>query len=131
MYCNFSFSFSAKQYMVHTYLGIGSHSLLAYIQEIEFMKEGSFTLEELDALASVLQLAGQPKNLELKARGDAARTTTLDKTIASLEGMGVKIYGLKQPNVEHPKVDISWDNIAGYDNQKRYLEYLHHCFSVL
>ncbi|KAI3456506.1 hypothetical protein Pfo_013169 [Paulownia fortunei] len=90
--------------------------------EIEFMKPGSFTFQELDALASILQLAGQPKSLELRPRGDAAGIPTTDKTIASLEGMGVKIYGLKQPNVEHSKVDISWDNIAGYDNQKREIE---------
>ncbi|KAK6123923.1 hypothetical protein DH2020_042342 [Rehmannia glutinosa] len=90
--------------------------------EIEFMKQGSFTFQELDALASILQSAGQPKNLELKPRGDAARIPAKDKTIASLEGMGVKVYGLKQPNAENPKVDITWDNIAGYDNQKRDIE---------
>ncbi|KAL3820759.1 hypothetical protein ACJIZ3_006664 [Penstemon smallii] len=88
--------------------------------EIEFMKEGSFTSEELDALVSVLQLAGQPKKIESRSRVDAARGPTRDKTIASLEGMGVKIYG--QPNVEHPKSDISWDNIAGYNHQKREIE---------
>ncbi|KAL2244972.1 UNVERIFIED_CONTAM: Cell division cycle protein 48 [Sesamum indicum] len=90
--------------------------------EIEFMKQGSYTFEELDALASILQLAGQPRNLELRPRGDAARVPTIDKTITSLEGMGVKIYGLKEPNLEQPKADISWDNIAGYDNQKREIE---------
>ncbi|KAL0364065.1 UNVERIFIED_CONTAM: Cell division cycle protein 48AF [Sesamum angustifolium] len=89
--------------------------------EIEFMKQGSYTLEELDALASILQLAGQPRNLELRPRGDAARVPTIDKTITSLEGMGVKIYGLKEL-LEQPKADISWDNIAGYDNQKREIE---------
>ncbi|XP_020553980.1 spermatogenesis-associated protein 5 [Sesamum indicum] len=90
--------------------------------EIEFMKQGSYTFEELDALASILQLAGQPRNLELRPRGDAARVPTIDKTITSLEGMGVKIYGLKEPNLEQSKADISWDNIAGYDNQKREIE---------
>ncbi|KAL6520521.1 hypothetical protein OROHE_017109 [Orobanche hederae] len=90
--------------------------------EIEFMKPGSFTSEELDAFASLLQAAGQPKSLELRPRGDAARIPTMDKTIASLEGMGVKVYGLKQPIAEQPKVDITWENIAGYDNQKREIE---------
>ncbi|KAL6567524.1 hypothetical protein OROGR_001192 [Orobanche gracilis] len=90
--------------------------------EIEFMKPGSFTSEELDAFASLLQAARQPKSLELRPRGDAARITTKDKTIASLEGMGVKIYGLKQPIAEQAKVDITWENIAGYDNQKREIE---------
>ncbi|KAL6562282.1 hypothetical protein OROGR_003289 [Orobanche gracilis] len=92
------------------------------VQEIEFMKPGSFTSEELDAFASLLQAAGQPKSLELRPRGDAARIPTKDKTIASLEGMGVKIYGLKQPIAEQSKVDITWENIAGYDNQKREIE---------
>ncbi|KAG8385785.1 hypothetical protein BUALT_Bualt03G0081400 [Buddleja alternifolia] len=90
--------------------------------EIEFMKQGSFTIEELDAFASILHLAGQPKALELRPKGEAARVPTMDKTITSLEGMGVKIYGLNQPNVENPKADISWENIAGYDNQKREIE---------
>ncbi|KAL9146730.1 hypothetical protein ABFS82_13G129600 [Erythranthe guttata] len=90
--------------------------------EIEFMKQGSFTFEELDALASILQLAGQPKRVEVRPREDAARTSTMDKTVSSLEGMGVKVYGLKQPYIENPNVDISWDNIAGYDNQKREIE---------
>ncbi|KAL3627428.1 hypothetical protein CASFOL_028791 [Castilleja foliolosa] len=90
--------------------------------EIEFMKPGSFTSEELEALASILQAAGQPRTLELRPRADASRTPTKDKTIASLEGMGVKIYGLKEPNAELQKVDITWDNIAGYDNQKREIE---------
>ncbi|XP_057764967.1 uncharacterized protein LOC130985834 [Salvia miltiorrhiza] len=90
--------------------------------EIEFMKQGSFTSEELDALASILQLAEQPRSLGLGPRGGAARVPTVDKTISNLEGMGVKIYGLKPPNLEVPNADISWDNIAGYDNQKREIE---------
>ncbi|XP_073039071.1 uncharacterized protein [Primulina eburnea] len=88
--------------------------------EFEFLKQGSFTLEELDALASALQLAGQQKSLEVRPRGNVV--PTFDKTISSLEAMGVKIYGLSQPNIEHTNVDISWDNIAGYDNQKREIE---------
>ena len=94
--------------------------MVAYVQEIELMKQGSFTSEELDALASVLQLAGQPRSFGLGPKGGAAQVPAVDKTISNLEGMGVKIYGLKSPNLEDPNADISWDNIAGYDNQKRY-----------
>ncbi|KAL2467110.1 P-loop containing nucleoside triphosphate hydrolase superfamily protein [Abeliophyllum distichum] len=90
--------------------------------EIEFMKQGSFSPEELDALASVLQLAGQQKSLEVRPRGDASRVPSVDKTVSSLEGMGVKVYGLAQSNVDQPKADISWDNIAGYNHQKREIE---------
>ncbi|XP_042031157.1 uncharacterized AAA domain-containing protein C31G5.19 isoform X1 [Salvia splendens] len=90
--------------------------------EIELMKQGSFTSEELDALASVLQLAGQPRSFGLGPKGGAAQVPKVDKTISDLEGMGVKIYGLKSPNLEDPNADISWDNIAGYENQKREIE---------
>ncbi|GER52904.1 P-loop containing nucleoside triphosphatehydrolases superfamily protein [Striga asiatica] len=90
--------------------------------EIEFMKPGSFTSEELDALASILMLAGQPKGLELRPKGDPAKVPGKDKTIASLEGMGVKIYGLQQLDTEQPNADITWENIAGYDEQKREIE---------
>ncbi|CAI9787860.1 unnamed protein product [Fraxinus pennsylvanica] len=90
--------------------------------EIEFMKQSSFSPDELDALASVLQLAGQQKSLEVKARGDASRVPSIDKTVSSLEGMGVKVYGLAESNADQPKADISWDNIAGYNHQKREIE---------
>lgn len=94
------------------------------MQEIEFMKQGSFTSEELDALASILHFTGQQRSLALRSKGGVAQVPTADKTISSLEAMGVKIYGLKQPELENPNVDISWDNIAGYDEQKRYLEFM-------
>ncbi|XP_051124881.1 uncharacterized protein LOC127247184 isoform X3 [Andrographis paniculata] len=90
--------------------------------EIEFMKQGSFTFEELDALATVLQISGQSRSLETKPRGDTTRLPTINKTISSLEGMGVRVYGLELQSAKHGKVDISWDNIAGYDNQKREIE---------
>ncbi|KAL8469064.1 hypothetical protein ACS0TY_032052 [Phlomoides rotata] len=90
--------------------------------EIEFMKQGSFSSEELDALASILQITGQQRSLGLRSKNGAPQVPTVDKTISSLEAMGVKIYGLKQPNQENPNVDISWDNIAGYDDQKRDIE---------
>uniref|UniRef100_A0A5B7BWY3 AAA+ ATPase domain-containing protein n=1 Tax=Davidia involucrata TaxID=16924 RepID=A0A5B7BWY3_DAVIN len=90
--------------------------------EIEFMKKGRFSPKELDALVSVLQLAGQTKTVERKSRGDTARMPSAEKSVASLEAMGVRIYGLKEPNVGSPKTEISWDNIAGYNEQKREIE---------
>lgn len=90
------------------------------MQEIEFMKSGSLTSEELDALVSVLQIAGQQKTLELRPKGDVASAPSMDKTVSSLEAMGVKIFGLAEPGVDHSKQAISWDNIAGYNQQKRY-----------
>lgn len=96
--------------------------LYKWVQEIEFMKKGSFSPEELDALVSVLQLAAPTKTLEQR-RGEIARLPSNDKSVASLEAMGVKIYGLNVPNVGLAKNETSWDNIAGYSQQKRYVEY--------
>ncbi|MCD9641862.1 hypothetical protein HAX54_028343 [Datura stramonium] len=87
--------------------------------EIEFMKPGSFTDEELDALVSVLQLAGQQKTLDLRSRGDAGRVPSADKTVTTLESMGVKIFGINASTSGNPKANISWENIAGYNQQKR------------
>lgn len=94
-------------------------SVTGCVQEIEFMKQGSYTSEELDALASILQATGQQRSSVSRPNSGVPQVSTADKTVSSLEAMGVKIYGLKQPNLEDPNVDISWDNIAGYEDQKR------------
>lgn len=89
------------------------------MQEIEFLKQGSLSLEELDALVSVLQLAGrklgQNKTMERKQQPPE------EKSIASLESMGVRVYGCDESHVNSISNDISWDNIAGYHQQKRYV----------
>lgn len=97
-----------------------------YIQEIEFIKKGSLTSEELDALVSVLQLAGrrfgQNRTLERKPKEGITQNPRAGKTVAALESMGVRIYGLDEPQLNTSKSEISWENIAGYDQQKRYIE---------
>lgn len=89
------------------------------MQEIEFLKQGSLSLEELDAVVSVLQLAGgklgQNKTMERKQQPPE------EKSIASLESMGVRVYGFDESHVNSVSNDISWDNIAGYHQQKRYV----------
>ncbi|XP_076900474.1 26S proteasome regulatory subunit 6B homolog [Bidens hawaiensis] len=90
--------------------------------EMEFIKQGSFSDDELEALVSVLKLAGVGQNRVLDRRGDTSRNLSTDKSVSSLEGMGVKIYGLKEPKLESPKSEISWENIAGYNQQKRDIE---------
>ncbi|XP_059297186.1 cell division control protein 48 isoform X2 [Lycium ferocissimum] len=90
--------------------------------EIEFMKPGSFTDEELDALVSALELAGQQKTVDLRSRGDAGRVPSADKTVTTLESMGVKIFGINAPTSGNPKANITWENIAGYNQQKRDIE---------
>ncbi|BBH00698.1 hypothetical protein Prudu_010750 [Prunus dulcis] len=92
------------------------------ILDIEFMKEGSLSLQELDALVAALQLAGtklgQNSALERRPREDTTQVPS-EKLIASLESMGVRIYGINEPHVSSSSKEISWDNIAGYDQQKR------------
>ncbi|BBH00700.1 P-loop containing nucleoside triphosphate hydrolases superfamily protein [Prunus dulcis] len=93
--------------------------------DIEFMKEGSLSLQELDALVAALQLAGtklgQNSALERRPREDTTQVPS-EKLIASLESMGVRIYGINEPHVSSSSKEISWDNIAGYDQQKRDIE---------
>ncbi|XP_050206297.1 uncharacterized protein LOC126655933 [Mercurialis annua] len=91
--------------------------------EIEFIKGGSLSTTERDALVSVLQLAGGKLKTPGRNPGEnAARMPSRDKTVASLESMGVQIYGLNEPRINSPNTDISWENIAGYDHQKREIE---------
>lgn len=91
------------------------------------MKPGSLTPKELEAFVSVLQLAGRKlgrdKFLESRPREGAERKTTPDKTITSLESMGVRIYGINEPSVDVENKKLSWDNIAGYEKQKGYVKY--------
>lgn len=98
------------------------------MQEIEFIKQGSFSLKELEALVSVLQLAGgrfgQNKTLDRKPREGTARMPSADKSVASLESLGVRVYGLDEPRVDSSNHETSWDKIAGYDEQKRYVSHL-------
>ncbi|XP_048131695.1 probable 26S proteasome regulatory subunit 10B isoform X1 [Rhodamnia argentea] len=94
--------------------------------EIEFMKPGSLTSKELEAFVSVLQLAGKKlgrdKFLESRPREGTERKTTPEKAITSLESMGVRIYGIDEFPVDVENKKLSWDNIAGYEKQKREIE---------
>lgn len=93
------------------------------LQEIEFLKQGSLTTEEIDSLVSVLQLAGgrlgENKSFQNKSREGSTQMPSSEKSISSLEAMGVKVYGLNEPHIYSSNNEISWDNIAGYDQQKR------------
>ncbi|KAI3847781.1 hypothetical protein MKX03_009764 [Papaver bracteatum] len=96
--------------------------------EIEFIKKGSFNTEELDALVSALKLAGsRVKATERKPRGyPDSRGNRIDsaaeKSVAALEAMGVRVFGLKESPAISSTGDIAWENIAGYDQQKREIE---------
>ncbi|KAL4019750.1 hypothetical protein IC575_018506 [Cucumis melo] len=103
------------------------HSLVTSDKtEIEFIKQGSLSTKELDSLVSVLQLAGgrlgESRSSERKSREGSTQMPSSEKSISSLEAMGVKVYGLDEPHVNSTENEISWDNIAGYDQQKREIE---------
>ncbi len=59
-----------------------------------------------------------PSKLSKERLPERSPGTVKAKTLEGLEAMGVKIYGLENNGVlegEH----VSWDNIAGYHDQKR------------
>lgn len=74
-------------------------------------------------MISVLQFAServeQNKALERRPRGDAPQMHSAQKSIANLEAMGVRVFGVEQEPGCRPKNEVLWDNIAGYDQQKR------------
>uniref|UniRef100_A0A803LRE4 TF-B3 domain-containing protein n=1 Tax=Chenopodium quinoa TaxID=63459 RepID=A0A803LRE4_CHEQI len=84
-----------------------------YRMKVEFLKKGSFSPAELEALVSIMQIA---------ERSSSTGTPSISKSITSLEAMGVRVFGLDEPLVGNAKEEVSWDTIAGYDQQKRYDE---------
>lgn len=103
--------------------------------EIEFLKRGPFTVKELDALISALRIASgstnerrsvQKKHRDSPKQRDRQNTgpnvSSDAKALEALEGMGVKIYGLEATFGSSDKDAVSWDNIAGYYEQKREIE---------
>ncbi|XP_074270188.1 uncharacterized protein LOC141593130 [Silene latifolia] len=84
--------------------------------KIEFLKKGSFSSTELDALVSILQIAGE------KSEQNREVPSTTKKAVDKLEAMGVRVFGLDEPRVGNANEEISWDNLAGYDHQKREIE---------
>ena len=77
-------------------------------------------------MVSVLQFAServeQSKTLERRPSRDAPPIYSAQKSIANLEAMGVRVFGVEQPPGLLSKNEVLWDNIAGYDQQKRYVK---------
>ncbi|XP_078438184.1 P-loop containing nucleoside triphosphate hydrolases superfamily protein isoform X1 [Wolffia australiana] len=97
--------------------------------EIEFIKDGMFTSVELDALVSALKLAGEKTETKKKSEQNPWRSVKekqkdpqLARVIPSLEAMGVRVYGIDEAPRSSCGIAISWDNIAGYEQQKREIE---------
>lgn len=91
------------------------------MQELEFIKQGSLNAKELDAFVSVLQLAGE--KLKTYNSSERKQMPSTDKSVSSLESMGVRVYGLDEPILNSDNNEISWENIAGYHQQKRYASF--------
>ena len=79
------------------------------MQEIEYIKQGSLSSKELDAFVYVLGLAGGKLGQSWtfrsgrKPQEGAVRVQSADKSIASLESIGVKIYGVDEARVSSSK----------------------------
>lgn len=90
------------------------------------------SLKELDALVSALRLAGEkdanetsvknPKSYSFREGNShgSKRTPSVEKSVSALEAMGVRVYGLDETSGIPADGTIFWENIAGYDQQKRY-----------
>ncbi|CAM0944258.1 unnamed protein product [Alopecurus aequalis] len=97
--------------------------------EIEFIKPGSFSLKELEGLVSALKIAGQKdaKTSSGKAstKGSGQRSKlvpSIEKTVSDLEAMGVRVYGFDETSSVPVDGTVMWENIAGYEPQKREIE---------
>ena len=89
------------------------------MQELEFIKQGSLSAKELDAFVLALQLAGGM--LRQYNTSERKEMPSSDKSVASLESMGVRVYGLDDSHLYSSNGEMSWEDIAGYHQQKRYV----------
>ncbi|WVZ73733.1 hypothetical protein U9M48_022011 [Paspalum notatum var. saurae] len=101
--------------------------------EIEFIKRGSFTLKELEALISALKIAGEKdvkgssgkgnKNTLRKGHGQISKhLPSMEKIVSDLEAMGVRVYGFDETSSVPMDGTVVWENLAGYEPQKREIE---------
>ncbi|KMZ61143.1 hypothetical protein ZOSMA_54G00740 [Zostera marina] len=100
--------------------------------EIEFIKQGSFNSKDLDAIVSTLRLSGARENIKKSSgknsggiRGRNGLPAMAEKSLSSLEAMGVRVYGVENSQgvpVKGANGMTSWDIIAGYEHQKREIE---------
>ncbi|KAH6554943.1 hypothetical protein KP509_1Z295000 [Ceratopteris richardii] len=94
--------------------------------EIEFLKKGAYSDKELDFIINALRIASvetpktgpranYKKQHEVKKKGG-----NKSKALESLEAMGVKVYGQDNISGQIDQDVVSWDNIAGYHEQKSF-----------
>ncbi|MCO5550670.1 hypothetical protein L7F22_004160 [Adiantum nelumboides] len=93
--------------------------------EIEFLKKGPYLEEELDVVVNTLRLSSNetvrkgPRQNYKKQHESSKKSKNKMGALDKLEAMGVKVYG--QDNLSG-QLDLSWDTIAGYREQKREIE---------
>ncbi|KAI4967399.1 hypothetical protein ZWY2020_027872 [Hordeum vulgare] len=80
--------------------------------EIEFIKPDSFSSKELEGLVSALKIAGQKD----------AKTSSGKASTKGGEDMGVRVYGFDETSSVPMDGTVMWENIAGYEHQKREIE---------
>ncbi|OEL20949.1 hypothetical protein BAE44_0018032 [Dichanthelium oligosanthes] len=101
--------------------------------EIEFIKRGSFSLKELEALISALKVAGEKDvkgssgkgNKNTPRKGNSQRSkhvASMEKIVSDLEAMGVRVYGFDETSSVPMDGTVIWENLAGYEPQKREIE---------
>lgn len=95
--------------------------------EIEFIKPGSFSLKELEALISALKIASEKgssgKNTPRKGNDQRSKhLPSLEKVVSDLEAMGVRVYGFDETSSVPMDGTVIWENLAGYEPQKREIE---------
>nr|CAB3451038.1 unnamed protein product [Digitaria exilis] len=102
-------------------------------QEIEFIKPGSFSLKELEALISALKVAGEKDvkgspgkgNKNASRKGNSQRSKhvpSMEKIVSDLEAMGVRVYGFDETSSVPMDGTVIWENLAGFEPQKREIE---------
>uniref|UniRef100_A0A453PL23 AAA+ ATPase domain-containing protein n=1 Tax=Aegilops tauschii subsp. strangulata TaxID=200361 RepID=A0A453PL23_AEGTS len=114
-----------------THIGLEAEQCVggSEILEIEFIKPDSFSSKELEGLVSALKIAGQKdvKTSSGKAstKGSGQRykhLPSIEKTVSDLEDMGVRVYGFDETSSVPMDGTVMWENIAGYEHQKREIE---------
>lgn len=96
--------------------------------EIEFLKKGFYSEEELDVVVSALRLSSSEKSIKTprqnyKRQHERKSKSGSNKNVLdTLEAMGVKVYGQDSLSGRLDREVVSWDNIAGYHEQKREIE---------
>lgn len=85
-------------------------------------------MKELEALISALKIAGEKnvkgssgKNSPRKGNGQRSKhVSSLEKIVSDLEAMGVRVYGFDETSSVPMDGTVIWENLAGYEPQKRH-----------